>query len=141
MNIRSAFDRCVNQVIITMVRHTRQRCIHREVRTARDLRRAIVQEYLHALAAHDGPDIAGIWPRSPGSIRNLARGSSTAGLRPDRVILGESVRHRRPTLQQSALPKSHINGNRGKDIPELTRWSGIIGTRSILIYHDQRSRR
>ena len=47
----------------------------------------------------------------------------------------------RLTLHERSAPKSHINGNRDPDILELTRRSGIIGTRNALIRHDQRSGR
>jgi hypothetical protein len=66
---------------------------------------------------------------------------TAAGFRPNRVVLGGGVRHRRLTLQQRAPPKSHINSNRDKGIPELTRRSGIISTANILIRHDHQSGR
>ena len=82
------------------------------------------------------PDIAavsGIWgPGIPAALRQTAfdRGQ---------VLRGGLIRHWRLTLQQRAQPKSCIYGSAGKEIPELTRRSGINGTRNILIRHDQRS--
>ena len=46
-------------------------------------------------------------------------------LHPGGVVFGEVVRHQRLTLQQRAISDSHMNGSKGKEIPELTTRSGF----------------
>jgi hypothetical protein len=49
-------------------------------------------------------------------------------------MFDEVVRHRRLTLQQRAMADSHINGSKGKEIPELTRQSGFNGNSYLIVF-------
>jgi len=75
-----------------------------------------------------------LW-QSPESARSTGgcELSSTRGNSPSRPdSFPRAVQHRRSTLQQRARPNSDFYGNAGKEIPGLTRRSGINGKRNSL---------
>jgi hypothetical protein len=71
-------------------------------------------------------------PASSEDARAADRLLAAINLHPGRVVFSGLFRHRRLTLHQRVQPKSHVNGSAAKEIPGLTRRSGIADNRNPL---------